>query len=44
MKEQPVLGYQSKVNGYDITNIKIHEVTEVEEQGKEETIEELEVL
>uniref|UniRef100_UPI003703A1A4 Cna B-type domain-containing protein n=1 Tax=Bacillus paranthracis TaxID=2026186 RepID=UPI003703A1A4 len=43
VKEQPVLGYQSKVNGYDITNIKIHEVTEVEEQGKEETIEELEV-
>nr|WP_231428567.1 Cna B-type domain-containing protein [Bacillus sp. (in: firmicutes)] len=43
VKEQPVSGYQSKVNGYDITNIKIHEVTEVEEQGKEETIEELEV-
>ncbi|MCU5693082.1 Cna B-type domain-containing protein [Bacillus cereus] len=43
VKEQPVSGYQSKVNGYDITNIKIHEVTEVEEQGKEESIEELEV-
>ncbi|MGH0681010.1 Cna B-type domain-containing protein, partial [Bacillus luti] len=42
VKEQPVSGYQSKVNGYDITNIKIHEATEVEEQGKEETIEELE--
>ncbi|PFB69341.1 adhesin [Bacillus cereus] len=42
VKEQPVTGYQSKVNGYDITNIKIHEVTEVEEQGKEESIEELE--
>ncbi|WP_341518479.1 Cna B-type domain-containing protein [Bacillus paramobilis] len=42
VKEQPVSGYQSKVNGYDITNIKIHEVTEVEEQGKEELIEELE--
>ena len=42
VKEQPVSGYQSKVNGYDITNIKIHEVTEVEEQGKEESIEELE--
>ncbi|MEK4710660.1 Cna B-type domain-containing protein, partial [Bacillus sp. FSL R10-2780] len=42
VKEQPVTGYQSKVNGYDITNIKIHEVTEVEEQGKEETLEELE--
>ncbi|MGM2768775.1 Cna B-type domain-containing protein [Bacillus cereus group sp. Bce020] len=42
VKEQPVSGYQSKVNGYDITNIKIHEVTEVEEQGEEESIEELE--
>ncbi|HDR7668269.1 TPA: Cna B-type domain-containing protein [Bacillus wiedmannii] len=42
VKEQPVSGYQSKVNGYDITNIKIHEVTEVEEQGTEESIEELE--
>ncbi|PGZ10465.1 adhesin, partial [Bacillus cereus] len=42
VKEQPVTGYQSKVNGYDITNIKIHEATEVEEQGKEETLEELE--
>ncbi|PEW00752.1 adhesin, partial [Bacillus cereus] len=42
VKEQPVSGYQSKVNGYDITNIKIHEATEVEEQGKVETIEELE--
>ncbi len=42
VKEQPVSGYQSKVNGYDITNIKIYEVTEVEEQGKEESIEELE--
>ncbi|MGN4444752.1 Cna B-type domain-containing protein [Bacillus cereus group sp. MYBK79-1] len=42
VKEQLVSGYQSKVNGYDITNIKIHEVTEVEEQGKEESIEELE--
>jgi len=42
VKEQPVSGYQSKVNGYDITNIKIHEITEVEEQGKEESIEELE--
>ncbi|EOP06229.1 LPXTG-domain-containing protein cell wall anchor domain [Bacillus cereus BAG2O-3] len=42
VKEQPVSGYQSKVNGYDITNIKIHEVIEVEEQGKEESIEELE--
>ncbi|WP_373605112.1 Cna B-type domain-containing protein, partial [Bacillus cereus] len=42
VKEQPVSGYQSKVNGYDITNIKIQEATEVEEQGKEETIEELE--
>ncbi|MCH4570007.1 Cna B-type domain-containing protein [Bacillus sp. ES1-5] len=42
VKEQPVSGYQSKVNGYDITNIKIHKVTEVEEQGKEETIEGLE--
>ncbi|MGE6539722.1 Cna B-type domain-containing protein, partial [Bacillus luti] len=42
VKEQPVSGYQSKVNGYDITNIKIHEAIEVEEQGKEETIEELE--
>ncbi|WP_370513498.1 Cna B-type domain-containing protein, partial [Bacillus sp. SH7-1] len=42
VKEQPVTGYQSKVNGYDITNIKIHEVTEMEEQGKEESIEELE--
>ncbi len=42
VKEQPVSGYQSKVNGYDIKNIKIHEATEVEEQGKEETIEELE--
>ncbi|WP_212936324.1 Cna B-type domain-containing protein, partial [Bacillus hominis] len=39
VKEQPVSGYQSKVNGYDITNIKIHEATEVEEQGKEETTE-----
>ncbi|PEC20797.1 Cna B-type domain-containing protein [Bacillus cereus] len=42
VKEQPVTGYQSKVNGYDITNIKIHEVTEVEEQVEEETTEELE--
>ncbi|TKI85597.1 Cna B-type domain-containing protein, partial [Bacillus wiedmannii] len=42
VKERPVSGYQSKVNGYDITNIKIHEVTEVEEQGEEESIEELE--
>ncbi|WP_131799327.1 Cna B-type domain-containing protein, partial [Bacillus mycoides] len=42
VKEQAVSGYQSKVNGYDITNIKIQEATEVEEQGKEETIEELE--
>ncbi|WP_277929144.1 Cna B-type domain-containing protein [Bacillus cereus group sp. BfR-BA-01422] len=42
VKEQPVSGYQSKVNGYDLTNIKIHEVTEVEEQGEEESIEELE--
>ncbi|PER29097.1 Cna B-type domain-containing protein [Bacillus cereus] len=42
VKEQPVSGYQSKVNGYDITNVKIHEATEVEEQGKEETVEELE--
>ncbi|PGZ08540.1 hypothetical protein COE30_12465 [Bacillus cereus] len=33
VKEQPVSGYQSKVNGYDITNVKIHE-------GKEETLEE----
>ncbi|MGG0009074.1 Cna B-type domain-containing protein, partial [Bacillus tropicus] len=38
VKEQPVSGYQSKVNGYDLTNIKIHEVTEVEEQGEEESI------
>ncbi|OJD65267.1 Cna B-type domain-containing protein, partial [Bacillus sp. NH11B] len=44
VKEQPVTGYQSKVNGYDITNIKIHEATEVEEQGKEETTEEMEEL
>ncbi|GLV64958.1 hypothetical protein Bmyc01_36280, partial [Bacillus mycoides] len=44
VKEQPVTGYQWKVNGYDITNIKIHEVTEVEEQGKEETTEEMEEL
>ncbi|MED0947233.1 Cna B-type domain-containing protein [Bacillus mobilis] len=43
VKEQLVSGYQSKVNGYDITNIKIHEVTEVEEQSKEESIEEMEV-
>ncbi|MBJ8092814.1 Cna B-type domain-containing protein, partial [Bacillus cereus] len=42
VKEHPVSGYQSKVNGYDITNIKIQEATEVEEQGKEETLEELE--
>ncbi|WP_256869889.1 Cna B-type domain-containing protein [Bacillus sp. CDB3] len=42
VKEKPVSGYQSKVNGYDITNIKIHEAPEVENQGKEETIEELE--
>ncbi|WP_414834318.1 Cna B-type domain-containing protein [Bacillus pacificus] len=41
VKEQPVLGYQSKVNGYDITNIKIHEVTEVEEQVEEGTTEEI---
>ncbi|MED1558786.1 Cna B-type domain-containing protein, partial [Bacillus paramycoides] len=41
VKEQPVSGYQSKVNGYDITNVKIQEATEVEEQGKEETTEEL---
>ena len=44
MKEQPVSGYQSKVNGYDITNIKIQEAIEVEEQNKEETTEELEDL
>ncbi|WP_144529785.1 Cna B-type domain-containing protein, partial [Bacillus mobilis] len=43
IKEQPVSGYQSKVNGYDITNIKIQEATETEEQMKEETLEELEV-
>ncbi|WP_227495231.1 Cna B-type domain-containing protein, partial [Bacillus cereus] len=42
VKEQPVSGYQSKVNGYDITNIKIQEAIEVEDQIKEETIEELE--
>ncbi|MEK5041712.1 Cna B-type domain-containing protein [Bacillus sp. FSL L8-0637] len=42
VKEQPVSGYQSKVNGYDITNIKIHEAPEVEGQGKEEAIEEME--
>ncbi|TKI43018.1 Cna B-type domain-containing protein, partial [Bacillus mycoides] len=42
VKEQLVSGYQSKVKGYDITNIKIQEATEVEEQGKEETLEELE--
>ncbi|EOP15004.1 Cna B-type domain-containing protein, partial [Bacillus cereus] len=42
VKEQPVSGYQSKVNGYDITNIKIQEAIEVEEQDKEETLEELE--
>ncbi|WP_333730811.1 Cna B-type domain-containing protein [Bacillus pacificus] len=44
VKEQPVSGYQSKVNGYDITNIKIQEAIEVEEQNKEETTEELEDL
>ncbi|UYX53393.1 Cna B-type domain-containing protein [Bacillus thuringiensis] len=42
VKEQPVSGYQSKVSGYDITNIKMHEATEVEEQGEVETTEELE--
>ncbi|SME18189.1 Collagen adhesin precursor [Bacillus mobilis] len=42
IKEQPVSGYQSKVNGYDITNIKIQEATETEEQMKEETLEEWE--
>ncbi|KWU64883.1 adhesin [Bacillus mycoides] len=42
VKEQSVSGYQSKVNGYDITNIKIQEATEVEEQNKEETTEEIE--
>ncbi|MFE6136249.1 Cna B-type domain-containing protein [Bacillus sp. NPDC057893] len=42
VKEQPVSGYQSKVNGYNITNIKMHEATEVEEQGEVETTEELE--
>uniref|UniRef100_UPI003D980059 Cna B-type domain-containing protein n=1 Tax=Bacillus wiedmannii TaxID=1890302 RepID=UPI003D980059 len=42
VKEQTVSGYQSRVKGYDITNIKIQEAPEVEEQGKEETIEELE--
>ncbi|WP_033716922.1 Cna B-type domain-containing protein, partial [Bacillus cereus] len=41
VKEHPVAGYQSKVNGYDITNIKIQEATEVEEEGKLETTEEL---
>ena len=44
MKEQPVSGYQSKVNGYDITNIKIQEAIEVEEQNKEETTEDLKEL
>ncbi|MGE7863006.1 Cna B-type domain-containing protein, partial [Bacillus mobilis] len=43
VKERPVSGYQSKVNGYDITNIKIQEATEAEDQMKEETLEELEV-
>ncbi|PGO20775.1 adhesin, partial [Bacillus cereus] len=42
VKEQPVSGYQSKVNGYDITNIKIQEAIEVEEPNKEETTEEME--
>ncbi|MFB5253365.1 Cna B-type domain-containing protein, partial [Bacillus mycoides] len=42
VKEQPVSGYQPKVNGYDITNIKIQEATEVEEPNKEETTEEME--
>ena len=41
VKEQPVSGYQSHVKGYDITNIKIQEATEVEDPSKEETIEEL---
>ncbi|HHT7189476.1 TPA: Cna B-type domain-containing protein, partial [Bacillus cereus] len=41
VKEQPVLGYQSKVNGFDIVNRKIQEVTEVEEQVEEETTEDL---
>ncbi|MGN4575616.1 Cna B-type domain-containing protein [Bacillus cereus group sp. MYBK74-1] len=44
VKEQPVSGYQSKVNGYDITNIKIQEAIEVEEQNKEETTEDLKEL
>ncbi|WP_154981869.1 MULTISPECIES: Cna B-type domain-containing protein [unclassified Bacillaceae] len=42
VKEQPVSGYQSKVNGYDLTNIKIHEVTEVEEPKVTEEPKELE--
>ncbi|QWI48232.1 Cna B-type domain-containing protein [Bacillus mycoides] len=42
VKEQPVSGYQSHVKGYDIINIKIQEAPEVEDPGKEETIEELE--
>ncbi|MGY1460668.1 Cna B-type domain-containing protein [Bacillus toyonensis] len=41
VKEKPVSGYQSKVNGFDIVNIKMQEVTEVEEQNKEETTEEI---
>ncbi|MGG0725462.1 Cna B-type domain-containing protein, partial [Bacillus mycoides] len=42
VKEQPVSGYQSRVNGYDITNVKIQEATELEEeQVEEETTEEL---
>ncbi|HDR3500235.1 TPA: Cna B-type domain-containing protein, partial [Bacillus toyonensis] len=40
VKEKPVSGYQSKVNGFDIVNIKMQEVTEVEEQNKEEATEE----
>ncbi len=44
VKEQPVSGYQSKVNGYDITNIKIQEAIEVEERNKEETTEDLKEL
>ncbi|MFK4334406.1 putative surface anchored protein, partial [Bacillus sp. RC240] len=42
VKEQLVSGYQSKVKGYDITNIKIQEAIEVEEPNKEETTEEME--
>ncbi|HDR4562127.1 TPA: Cna B-type domain-containing protein, partial [Bacillus luti] len=44
VKEQPVSGYQSKVNGYDIVNTKIQEATEVEEENKEETTEDLKDL